>query len=151
MNHQNHRESSIGYRASRIENPVIYVPIRHTSTTVENPLQIDLFMQNKPNSPNVQIYISIYYIKDYQNFIPLAGYKNKPNSNPKQTLPWAQPKEQSNGPILSAVGGLQKMNVESLARKYGSTNFKNQKNLWTIPKRTITIISSYRLSISDLY
>ncbi|HUU17154.1 MAG TPA: hypothetical protein VMW72_08400 [Sedimentisphaerales bacterium] len=26
--------------------------------------------------------ISIYYIKDYQIFIPLAGYKNKPNSNP---------------------------------------------------------------------
>ncbi len=26
--------------------------------------------------------INIYYIKDYQIFIPLAGYKNKPNSNP---------------------------------------------------------------------
>ena len=36
-------------------------------------------MQNKPNSPNVQIYINIYDTKDYQNFIPLAGYKNKPN------------------------------------------------------------------------
>jgi len=39
-------------------------------------------MQNKPNSPNVQIYINIYETKDYQNFTPLAGYKNKPNSNP---------------------------------------------------------------------
>jgi hypothetical protein len=68
--------------------PDIYVPIRHTSTSVENPLQIDLFMQNKPNSPSVQIYINFYYIKDYQNFIPLAGYKNKPNSNPiKPNLP----------------------------------------------------------------
>jgi len=44
--------------------------------------QTQFFMQNKPNSPNVQIYINFYYIKDYQNFIPLAGPKNKPNSNP---------------------------------------------------------------------
>jgi len=36
-------------------------------------------MQNKPNSLNVQMNVNIYYIKDYQNFIPLAGYKNKPN------------------------------------------------------------------------
>jgi len=41
-------------------------------------------MQNKPNSLNVQIYINIYDTKDYQNFIPLAGYKNKPNSNPNK-------------------------------------------------------------------
>ena len=39
-------------------------------------------MQNKPNSLNVQINVNIDYIKAYQNFIPLAGYKNKPNSNP---------------------------------------------------------------------
>jgi len=39
-------------------------------------------MQNKPNSLNVQIYISVYDTKDYENFIPLAGQKNKPNSNP---------------------------------------------------------------------
>ncbi len=28
--------------------------------------------------------VSIYYIKDYQIFIPLAGQKNKPNSNPNK-------------------------------------------------------------------
>ena len=39
-------------------------------------------MRNKPNSLNVQIYINIYDKKDYKNFIPLAGQKNKPNSNP---------------------------------------------------------------------
>jgi len=49
-------------------------------------------MQNKPNSLNVQIYINVYDTKDYENFIPLAEQKNKPNSNP----------------ILSAVGGLPK-------------------------------------------
>jgi len=26
--------------------------------------------------------VSCLYTKDYQNFIPLSGYKNKPNSNP---------------------------------------------------------------------
>jgi len=26
--------------------------------------------------------LSYFYTKDYQNFIPLAGQKNKPNSNP---------------------------------------------------------------------
>jgi len=41
-------------------------------------------MQNKPNSPNVQIYLIIYETKDYQNFIPLAEQKNKPNSNPNK-------------------------------------------------------------------
>ncbi len=41
-------------------------------------------MQNKPNSLNVQIYINIYDTKDYKNFIPQAGQKNKPNSNPNK-------------------------------------------------------------------
>jgi len=39
-------------------------------------------MQNKPNFQNVQMNVNIYNIKDYQNFIPLAVRKNKPNSNP---------------------------------------------------------------------
>ncbi len=28
--------------------------------------------------------VNIYHIKEYQNFIPLAGQKNKPNSNPNK-------------------------------------------------------------------
>ncbi len=55
-----------------------------------------LFMQNKPNFKDAQMNVNIYYTKVYNNFIPLAGYKNKANSNP----------------ILSAVGGLQ-MNLSS--------------------------------------
>ena len=39
-------------------------------------------MQNKPNFQKSQMNVNIYYIKDYQIFIPLAGQKNKPNSNP---------------------------------------------------------------------
>ena len=59
----------------------IYLPIRHYICR-ESSTNQTLFIQNKPNSPNVQIYINIYNTMDYQNFIPLAGYKNKPNSNP---------------------------------------------------------------------
>ena len=43
------RAKSIENQASRIEYPVIYVPIRHPFTSVENIRQISLFMQNKPN------------------------------------------------------------------------------------------------------
>ena len=30
----------------------------------------------------LQMNVNIYYTKDYKNFLPLAGQKNKPNSNP---------------------------------------------------------------------
>ena len=67
-------------------------------------------MQNKPNFKDDQMNVNIYYIKDYQIFIPLAGYKNKPKTNP----------------ILSAVGGLQ-MNVNP----YITTAYENKHN-WTL-------------------
>jgi len=41
-----------------------------------------LFMQNKPNLLDAQMNVSNIITRNYQNFIPLAGYKNKPNSNP---------------------------------------------------------------------
>jgi len=55
-----------------IENPVIYVPIRHPSTTVEIALQIHSILTNKPNFPR---------------FSPENDdlTKNKPNSNPIQS------------------------------------------------------------------
>jgi hypothetical protein len=40
------------------------------------------FLTNKANFGKAQMNVNIYYIKIYQNFIPLAGQKNKPNSNP---------------------------------------------------------------------
>ena len=43
----------------------IYVLIRHTSTLVENPLQIDLFMQNKPKVKNAQINVSSFITSKY--------------------------------------------------------------------------------------
>jgi hypothetical protein len=44
--------------------------------------QTHSFLTNKANFGKAQMNINIYYIKDYQTFIPLAGQKNKPNSNP---------------------------------------------------------------------
>jgi hypothetical protein len=39
-------------------------------------------MQNKPNFQKSQMNVSNIITTDYKNFIPLAGQKNKPNSNP---------------------------------------------------------------------
>jgi len=39
-------------------------------------------MQNKPNFRKAKMNVIPYNTKDYKNFIPLAGQKNKPNSNP---------------------------------------------------------------------
>jgi len=39
-------------------------------------------MQNKPNFRKAKMSVYPYITTDYKNFIPLAGYKNKPNSNP---------------------------------------------------------------------
>ncbi len=41
-----------------------------------------LFMQNKPNFLRSQMNVNSYITTDYEIFIPLAGQKNKPNSNP---------------------------------------------------------------------
>jgi len=54
------------------------------STTVENSLQISSFMQNKPNFRKAKMNVNIYNTMTYENFIPLAGYKNKANSNPNK-------------------------------------------------------------------
>jgi len=41
-----------------------------------------LFMQNKPNFRKSKMNLNIYNTMNYEKFIPLAGQKNKPNSNP---------------------------------------------------------------------
>jgi len=41
-------------------------------------------MQNKPNFQDAQMNVNLLVTMDYKNFIPLAGYKNKPNSNPNK-------------------------------------------------------------------
>ncbi len=41
-------------------------------------------MQNKPNFQKSQMNVNPYNTTDYENFLPLAGQKNKPNSNPNK-------------------------------------------------------------------
>ncbi len=75
MNHHNHREP-------KIENPVIYVPIG-PSTSVEDPLQINLFMQNKPNFKFAQINVNSYMKSIYEK---LDTWSKQTQFKPNQTL-----------------------------------------------------------------
>jgi hypothetical protein len=61
------------------------------STFVESPLQIHLFMRNKPNFRKPKMNISNYITKTYKNIIPLALPKNKPNQTQFQTRPLSKP------------------------------------------------------------
>ncbi len=69
-----------------------------SSTSVKDPLQIDLFMQNKPNVKYAQINVNSYMKSIYEKLDTWLSGKYKPNSNPIQT----QFKPNSN-PVLSAV------------------------------------------------
>ena len=53
-----------------------------SSTNVENPLQINLFMQNKPNVKDAQINVNSYMKSKYEKLDTWLSGKNKPNSNP---------------------------------------------------------------------
>ncbi len=76
MNHHNHRES-------RIENQVIYVPIRHYICRESSTNQL-LFMQNKPNVKDAQINVNSYMKSIYEKLDNWLSGKNKPNSNPNK-------------------------------------------------------------------
>jgi len=52
------------------------------STFVENPLQIDLFMQNKPNFRKSQMNLTPYKSTAYENKSNWTLGQSKPNSNP---------------------------------------------------------------------
>ncbi len=104
-----YRASSIEHPESSIENPTLahfrhlsslyftlahYRHFRHlrhfSSLFTLSPLYICresstnqlLFMQNKPNLVRRRRIANSVCTMDYENFIPLAGQKNKPNSNP---------------------------------------------------------------------
>ena len=55
------------------------------STTVEDSLQINLFMQNKANFRKSQMNVNKVLTKDYEQMDTWSIRKNKPNSNPIQT------------------------------------------------------------------
>ncbi len=52
------------------------------STIVESSLQIDLFMQNKPNFRKSQMNVNTDNTRDYENKSNWTLGQNKPNSNP---------------------------------------------------------------------
>ncbi len=54
------------------------------STSVENPLQINLFMQNKPNVKDAQINVNSYMKSRYEILDTWLSGKNKANSNPNK-------------------------------------------------------------------
>ncbi len=83
-------ESRIQYRVSSIENLTL-AHFRHFSSLFtnlhlyicrESSTNHLLFMQNKPNFRKSQMNVNSLITINYKNFIPLAGQKNKPNSNP---------------------------------------------------------------------
>ena len=86
MNHHNHRISSIENRESSIENPVIYVPIRHYICRESSTNQL-LFMQNKPNVKDAQINVSSYLKSKYEKLDTWLSGKNKPKTNPISERP----------------------------------------------------------------
>ena len=55
------------------------------STIVDNPLQIGLFLQNKPNFPKAQMNLTSLITVDYENIANCKLCENKPNTNPIQT------------------------------------------------------------------
>jgi len=55
-----------------------------SSTNVEDSLQIDLFMQNKPNVKSAQINVNSYMKSKYEKLDTWLSGKNKANSNPNK-------------------------------------------------------------------
>ncbi len=78
MNHHNHRES-------KIENPVIYVPIRHLYICRESSTNQPFLCKTNPILSAVgglQMNVKLYNIKDYENKLDWTLGENKPNSYP---------------------------------------------------------------------
>jgi RNA polymerase sigma-70 factor (ECF subfamily) len=64
--------------------PYTYVPVLGIFTTVKSSLQIDLFMQNKPNFLKSQMNVTYFITKDYERNGIFAVPQNKANSNPNK-------------------------------------------------------------------
>ena len=74
------------------------------STSVENPLQIGPFMQNKPNLRDAQMNVSPVITREYKNKSNWRLAENKPNTNP-------------NKPNSNPIRQKPKMNVNSIVTK----------------------------------
>jgi len=101
-----------------IDNPVIYVPIRHYICRESSTNQL-FFMQNKPNFQKAQMNVNTVLTMDYDKKDTWWSGKNKPNSKPIQS--------QTN-PIYEK----QKMNVSYIITK----GYENKSHFWVKAKQT---------------
>ena len=90
-------------------------------------------MQNKPNFAKAKMNVSFYSTMNYKDFIPLAGQKNKPNSNPIKP---------------NFFKGQNELKIAY--KKIWPHISTNQKKIWTIPNEVVKISFLDELSISDL-
>ncbi len=74
------------------------------STSVENPLQINPFMQNKPNVKDAQINVNSYIKSIYEKLDTWLSGKNKPNSNPIKPNQTQSPKSQNERKLICYRG-----------------------------------------------
>ncbi len=90
-----------------------------TSTSVENPLQIDLFMQNKPNLVRRRRIANSVCTTDYENKSNWTLGENKPNlvrrrriANPmSKQLVWSKPRWPESAKMARKIDVLKHQNI----------------------------------------
>jgi len=98
-----------GFRRIVLRNSYFsYRDTNFPSTTVENSLQIRLFMQNKPNFQKAQMNVTVFYTKEYESQTLSRSGKNKANTKPIQTQtnpikPKTNPKQTQNKPNSNPI------------------------------------------------
>jgi len=118
MNHPSSSKRSTPYaiRYTRIENPVIYVPIRHYICRGPSTNQL-LFMQNKPNLPDVQMNLNFYPTRYYENLPIRRRVQNKPNqTQSKPVLSAACPERSRMGRMGQFPKGQNEQKPEKLTQ-----------------------------------
>jgi len=98
---------------------ISYFVSHGTSTTVESPLQISSFMQNKPNFPKSQINVTKVITRDNEDKTLGERGKNKPNTKPKQSQ-------------TNPIPEKHKMNVSYIITK----GYENKPHFWVKAKQT---------------
>ena len=97
-----------------------------SSTNVEDSLQINHFLQNKPNFQDAEIYAYSVFTMNYKNFIPPAAQKNKPKQTqfkPKTNPISKMPKMSLN--IYPTIDYIKKTTIRRIQNKPNQTQFLN--------------------------
>jgi hypothetical protein len=93
------------------------------STTVEDSLQISLFMQNKPNFRKSQMNVSKVLTKNYRKLDTWSIRKNEPKTNPNE--PKTNPILANKTPIRTQFEP--NLSCRSLWRSRNKPNFRGKK------------------------